>query len=69
MLKKCTTDAVKTASKRAIQKKPEATRDFVGDKIGDKITKVSRPTQNNLETVKSEEIIPKERYTSPEERQ
>ena len=38
--KKSTTDAIKTASKRAIQKTAEATGDFIGNKIADKITSV-----------------------------
>ena len=29
--KKCTTDAIKTASKRAIQKPPEETGDLIGN--------------------------------------
>ena len=40
--KKSATDAVKTASKREIQKTAEATRDLVGNKIGDKITSISK---------------------------
>ena len=34
--KKSTTDAIKTASKRAIQKLAEATGDLIGNKIADK---------------------------------
>ena len=40
--KKSTTDAIKTDSKRAIQKTSEATGDLIGNKIADKITSVSR---------------------------
>ena len=40
--KKSTTDAIKTDSKRAIQKTAEATRDLIGNEIADKITSVSR---------------------------
>ena len=36
--KKFTTDAIKTASKRVIQKTAEATGDLIGNKIADKIT-------------------------------
>ena len=36
--KKPTIEAIKTASKRAIQKTAEATDDLTGNKIGDKIT-------------------------------
>ena len=39
--KKSTTDAIKTASKREIQKTAEATGDLIGNKIVDKITSVS----------------------------
>ena len=37
-----TTVAIKTASKRAIQKTAEATRDLIGNKIADEITSVSK---------------------------
>ena len=40
--KKFTTDAIKTASKRAIQKTAEATGNFNGNEIVDKITSVSK---------------------------
>ena len=40
--KKSTADAIKTASKRAIQKTAEATADLIGNKIADKITSVSK---------------------------
>ena len=40
--KKSATDAIKTASKRAIQKTAEATVDLIGNKIADKITSVSK---------------------------
>ena len=39
--KKFKTDAIKTASKRAIQKTAEATDDLIGNKIADKITSPS----------------------------
>ena len=38
--KKNTTDAIKTASKRAIQKTPEPTGDLIGNKIAEKITNI-----------------------------
>ena len=38
--KKSATDAIKTASKRAIQKTTEATGDLIGNKIADKTTSV-----------------------------
>ena len=51
MFKRSTTDALKTASKRAIQKTVEATGDLIGNKIADSITKVSKTSlQNNSET-------------------
>ena len=68
--KKSVTDAIKTASKRAIQKTAEATGDLVGNKIADKITSASKKSHN--EEIQSNEVnnvIPKERYISPKERQ
>ena len=46
--KKSTTDAIKTASKRAIQKTAEATGDLIGNKIADKITSVSKKSPTKL---------------------
>ena len=70
--KQSATNAFKTASKRAIQKTVEASDDLIGNKIANKITGVSKNSQQkNSETVTNEhdkEIL-KERYTSPEERQ
>ena len=40
--KKSTADAIKTASKRVIQKTAEATGDLIGNKITDKITTISK---------------------------
>ena len=40
--KKFTTDAIKTASKRAIQKTAEVTGDLIGNKNADKIASVSK---------------------------
>ena len=40
--KKPATDAIKTASKIAIQKTEEATGDLIGNKIADKTTSVSK---------------------------
>ena len=65
-VKKSTTDAIKTASKRAIQKKAAATVDLIGNKIADKITSISKSPQN--EEAKNELEISKERYISPEKR-
>ena len=48
MLKKCATDAIKTPSKRVIQKtEAKATGYLIGNKIANRITKF----QNNTETV------------------
>ena len=70
--KKSTTDAIKTASKRAIQKTAEATGDLIGNKIVDKITSVSKKKSdkglhNNDED--AEITTHKKRYISPKERQ
>ena len=63
-------DAIKTASKRAIQKTAEAASDLIGNKISDKITNVSKKPakelHNNDET-KEEDVeiaTPKKRYIS-----
>ena len=42
-----TTDAIKTAKKRAIQKTTEATDDLIGNKIADKITKIPKTLLEN----------------------
>ena len=72
--KKSTTDAIKTASKRAIQKIEEGTGDLIDNKIADKITSVSKKSTTKLydEELQSSEAnneIPKERFISPQERQ
>ena len=70
--KQSATDAFKTASERAIQKTAETTDDFIGNKIADRITKVSKNLQqNNSETVTNEndKEIPNKKYVSPKERQ
>ena len=64
--KKSATDAIKTASKRTIQKTAEATGDLSGNKIADKITSASKKSHNKeiqLNEVNNE--IPKERYIPP----
>ena len=45
--RKSTTDAIKTTSKRVIQKTAKATGDLIGNKIADKITSVSKKCNNN----------------------
>ena len=46
--RKSTTDEIKTASKRAIQKTAEATGDLIGNKIADKITSISKISNKEL---------------------
>ena len=71
--KKFTTDVIKTASKRSIQKTAEATGDLIGNKIADKITSVSKrflaelPSKNVANT--EIEVAKKKNDTSPQERQ
>ena len=61
-------DALKTSSKKAIQKTSEAAGCLIGNKTANKITRVSRTSpQNNSET--NEEEILREKYISPELRQ
>ena len=67
-------DAIKTASKRAIQQTAAATAYLIGNKIADKITSVSKKKSTkalpNGETEEDTEITThKKRYISPEERQ
>ena len=72
--KKSTRDALKTASKRAIQKTVGATGDLIDNKIADKITNVSKKPvkklhNNDNETKDTELTTNKKRYISPKERQ
>ena len=65
--KQSATGVLQTVSKRTIHNTTEATDDLIGNKIADKITRVSKTSpQNNSET--SEKEIIKERYMSPEKR-
>ena len=72
--KKSTTDVIKTASKRAIQKTAEATGDLIGNQIADKITSISKkpvkelPNNDEREEQNVEITTHKKRYVSPEER-
>ena len=43
-----TTDAIKTASKREIQKKSEAAGDPIGEKATDKMTNISKKSSTEL---------------------
>ena len=65
--KKSATDAIKTASKRAIQKTAKATGDLVGNKIADKITSVSKKSTKKLPTIDEDAELSthKKRYISP----
>ena len=70
--KKSTTDAYKNAWKRAIQNLAGRTGDFIGNKNSNRITKVSKTSQqNNSEKVTNEQEkeIPKKRYVPPGKRQ
>ena len=46
-VRKSATDAIKTASKIAIQKSAEATGGFIRNKVADKITSFSKKKSNN----------------------
>ena len=67
--KKSMTDAIKTTSKRASQITAEATGDFIGNKIADKIINVPKKSQNNLDKATIEADMSNEKYISPEKRQ
>ena len=68
--KKSTTDTIKTASKRAIQKTAEATGDLIGNKIADKMTSISKKSSNNNNNNDDVELTTyQKRYISLEERQ
>ena len=67
--KKSTTDAIKAASKRAIQIPAKATGNPIGNKIADKITSFSKkPNNNNNNNEDVKLTTHKKRYISPEER-
>ena len=77
--KKSATHAIKTASKKAIQKSAEATGYLTGNEIADKITSVSKkpamelhskelPNNNNNNNEDIEITDNKKRYRSPKER-
>ena len=69
--KKSRTDTIKTASKRAIQRTAEATGDFIGNKIADKQTSISKKfsVEHSKELQNDEIHVPQERYISPDKRQ
>ena len=72
--KTSTADAIKTASKRAIQKTAEANGDLIGNKTADKITNVSKKSSTELHSKNvdaNSEVpieVPIKRYISLEER-
>ena len=59
---------IKATSVRVIQKTAQETGDLIGNKIVDKITRVSKVLKKNNPEANEEEIL-RERYTSPEQRQ
>ena len=54
-------DAVKTSSKRVVQKTSEATGDLIGNKIADKITSVGNTKSKKQEDEREEIYIPSEK--------
>ena len=69
--KQSATDALEATLKTVNRKTPDAIDNFIGNKIPDRIMKVSRSSpQNNSETITNEhdKEIPTERYIAPEER-
>ena len=67
--KKSATDALKIASKRAIQETAEATGDLVGNTIANKVISFSKKPISELHSNMVSNEIPKERCISPQERQ
>ena len=63
--KKSTANAIKTASKRAVQKTAEATGDLIGKNTADKITSVSIESSKEFHSQNENELeIQKEIYIS-----
>ena len=64
---------LKSSSKRVLQKTAEATDDLIGNKITNKIVKLSKNSQqNNLETVTNEndkKIAKKDMYLQKKDKQ
>ena len=69
--KKSRTDTIKTASKRAIQRTAESTGDFIGNKIADKRTSISKKfSVEHSKALQNDEIhVPQETYISSDKRQ
>ena len=70
--KKSTTDAIKTASKRVIQKIAEATGHLIANKIAHKITSVSNNNNNNNNNNNEDKDVEltthKKRYIYPQKK-
>ena len=67
--KKSTTDAIKTASKREIQKTAEATGELIGNKIADKRTSVSKNSNNNINNNNEDvELTTHKKHTYPQKK-
>ena len=64
---------LKSSSKRVLQKTAEVTDDLIGNKITNKIVKLSKNSQqNNLETVRNEndkKIAKKDMYLQKKDKQ
>ena len=54
-------DAAKTASKRVVQKTAEATGDFIGNKVADKITSLGKTKSKEKEDKRQGIYIPPEK--------
>ena len=69
--KKSTTGAIKTASKRGIQKAAGASGGLIGNKVADKITSVSKNSSTRSQNIEDNDDLetPKERYIYPGKRQ
>ena len=63
--KQSAADVIKNTSKRAIQKTAEVTCDLIGNKIADKITRVSKTSPKNNSETNEEETLRK-KFISPE---
>ena len=59
--KKSTTDVIKTASKRVIQKTAEATGDLIGNKIADKISVSKSSASSQNDDANNEKKAPKKK--------
>ena len=66
--KQFATDALKIFSKERFKKQQKQLAILIGNKIADKITRVSKSSPQNNSVTNDEEIL-KERYISPELRQ